>query len=84
MGGESTRYAESFRQSHEQQRPVNGHVLRRLHNPRSRSCGCDPVCWCQRRALGRAVRWWLPGRWFGLPHISAGSAAWKQQQAPES
>src|SRR5581483_10958213 len=29
---------------------------------------CDPDCWCRRTALGRAVKWWFPGRLFGLKH----------------
>jgi hypothetical protein len=26
------------------------------------------------------VRWWFPGRWFGLPHEPAGSADWERTQ----
>jgi len=43
-------------------------VVRRIHNPRNRTCGCDPDCWCNRTALGRLVKWWFPGRYFGLQH----------------
>ena len=43
-------------------------VLEKIHNPRNRTCGCDPDCWCRRTALGRAVKWWFPGRLFGLRH----------------
>src|SRR5664280_1057685 len=57
-------------------------LLQRLHNPRGRECGCDPECWCRRTALGRAVRWWFPGRYFGLHHKSQGSADWKQAYDP--
>jgi hypothetical protein len=32
------------------------------------SCGCDPECWCCRTAIGRAVKWWFPARWFGIHH----------------
>lgn len=42
-------------------------IARRIQNPRNRTCGCDPDCWCNRTALGRAVKW-FPGRWFGLRH----------------
>lgn len=55
-------------------------VLQRVHNPRNRNCGCDPQCWCQRTAVGRALRWWFPGRYLGLPHRSPGTAAWKRDQ----
>ncbi|MEA2507208.1 MAG: hypothetical protein QOH48_1826 [Actinomycetota bacterium] len=43
-------------------------MLSRIHNPRGRECGCDPDCWCQRTALGRAVKWWFPARFFGIHH----------------
>jgi len=55
-------------------------VLQRIHNPRNRTCGCDPQCWCRRTAVGRAARWWFPGRRVGLPHEPAGSADWKRAQ----
>lgn len=25
-------------------------------------------CWCRRTAIGRAVKWWFPARYFGLHH----------------
>ena len=53
-------------------------VLRRIHNPRGRVCGCDPDCWCKRTVLGRAVRWWFPGRWFGIHHKNAELEALKR------
>jgi hypothetical protein len=43
-------------------------LLQRIHNPGNRECACDPDCWCRRTALGRAVKWWFPGRYFGLHH----------------
>jgi hypothetical protein len=43
-------------------------VLQRIHNPRNYECGCDPGCWCRRTAIGRAVKWWFPARWFGIHH----------------
>jgi len=52
-------------------------VLRRLHNPHGRECGCDADCWCQRTALGRAVKWWLPARYFGLHHKNHALEQWK-------
>ena len=55
-------------------------VLRRLHNPHGYTCGCAPDCWCRRTAIGRAVRWWFPGRYFGLHHTSV-SPDWKRRQA---
>jgi hypothetical protein len=39
---------------------VTSTLLRRLHNPRGRECGCVPECFCQRNSLGRLVRWYLP------------------------
>jgi hypothetical protein len=43
-------------------------LFQRLHNPRNATCGCDPDCWCNRLAVGRAVKWWFPARWFGIEH----------------
>jgi hypothetical protein len=37
-------------------------AIARIHNPRGRTCGCPPECVCQRSALGRAFRWYIPGR----------------------
>jgi hypothetical protein len=37
-------------------------IMSRLHNPGGRLCGCPPECVCQRSALGRAFRWYIPGR----------------------
>ena len=53
-------------------------LLQRIHNPHNRTCGCDRDCWCRRTAIGRAVKWWFPGRCFGLYHKSRGLAAWNQ------
>ena len=63
-------------------------LLQRLHNPRNRGCGCDSDCWCNRTALGRAVKWWFPARWFGIEHkhtriqnmAPAEREEWKRQQ----
>jgi hypothetical protein len=38
------------------------HLLGRLYNPSGRRCGCPPQCVCQRSALGRAFRWYIPVR----------------------
>jgi len=57
---------------------VNRSVVRRLHNPRNRECGCDPDCWCRRTTLGRAVKWWFPARFVGLQHKNAELAEWKR------
>jgi hypothetical protein len=37
-------------------------LIHRLHNPLGLVCGCPPECICQRSALGRALRWYIPGR----------------------
>src|SRR6476620_305792 len=58
-------------------------VLRRIHNPRGRECGCSPDCWCQRTQIGRLVRWWFPGRYFGMSHHSV-SAEWKRERFERS
>jgi hypothetical protein len=55
-------------------------LLQRLYNPRQRQCGCAPDCWCHRTRVGRILRWWFPGRLFGLPHKSAHTAEWKREQ----
>jgi hypothetical protein len=52
-------------------------VLRRLHNPHGRDCGCDADCWCQRTAAGRVFRWWFPARFFGLHHKNRALEQWK-------
>lgn len=55
-------------------------LLQKLHNPRNRECDCDPDCWCNRTAFGRAVKWWFSGRLFGLQHKAPGrSAEWKRE-----
>ena len=53
-------------------------LLRRIHNPHCRVCNCDSDCWCRRAALGRLVKWWFPGRYFGLHHKNAEVERWKQ------
>ncbi len=55
-------------------------VLQFMHNPRNRTCGCDPDCWCRRMALGRAVKWWFPARLVGLHHKNVALAAWKKDR----
>jgi hypothetical protein len=58
-------------------------LLQLLHNPLGRECWCDPECWCRRTALGRAVRWWFPGRYLGLHHKSQATAGdWKGRHGP--
>jgi hypothetical protein len=52
-------------------------LLIRLHNPRGRECGCDADCWCRRTAVGRAVKWWFPARYFGIHHKNDALEAWK-------
>jgi hypothetical protein len=54
--------------------------LQRIHNPRKRECACDSDCWCRRTALGRAVKWWFPGRYFGLHHKNRALEEWKRNQ----
>jgi hypothetical protein len=49
-------------------------LLRRIHNPRDRHCGCEPGCWCRRTSLGRTFRWWFPARLFGLRHRGSGTS----------
>jgi hypothetical protein len=57
-------------------------MLERIHNPRNRGCGCDPDCWCNRTALGRAVKWWVPA---GVRrHKADGLATWKRDRAEDS
>jgi hypothetical protein len=57
-------------------------MLERIHNPRNRECGCDPDCWCNRTALGRAVKWWVPA---GVRrHKADGLATWKRDRAEDS
>jgi hypothetical protein len=59
-------------------------VLRRIHNPRNRTCACAPDCWCNRTAVGRAVKWWFNGRVIRLRHKSpALDAEWKRAQQQE-
>ena len=49
-------------------------VIAWLHNPAGRRCGCPPECVCQRSALGRAFRWYIPP-WFHTPVSDEGEAA---------
>jgi hypothetical protein len=60
-------------------------LVQQLHNPRNRSCFCDPDCWCRRTALGRAVKWWFPARYFGIRHKGGGvSPEWKRLHDPNA
>lgn len=59
---------------------VTRSVVERIHNPRNRECGCDPDCWCNRTAVGRAVKWWLPAHLVGPTHKSAATADWKLER----
>lgn len=59
-------------------------LVQRIHNPRGRECGCDPDCWCQRTALGRAAKWWFPGQYIGLHHKNRRLAEWKREQDQQS
>ncbi len=52
-------------------------VLRRLHNPHGRECGCDADCWCNRTATGRLIKWWFNGERFGLHHKSTSMQGWQ-------
>jgi len=38
-------------------------LVARLHNPSGLRCGCPPECICQRNALGRLLRWYIPGKY---------------------
>jgi hypothetical protein len=49
-------------------RSVEPTFLQRLHNPRNSTCTCTPSCWCNRLAIGWAVKWWFPARLFGIQH----------------
>jgi hypothetical protein len=57
-------------------------LVRRIHNPKNRQCHCDPDCWCQRTAIGRAVKWWFPARYFGLHHKNRKLEECKRTQPP--
>ena len=43
-------------------------AISRVHNPGGRRCGCPPECVCQRTTLGRAFRWYIPGRFHSPVH----------------
>jgi hypothetical protein len=58
-------------------------VLRRLHNPQGRECGCDADCWCRRTAIGRAVKWWFPARFFGIRHAHGPRREWTDAEVAE-
>jgi hypothetical protein len=42
-------------------------VLARVHNPTGRTCGCSDDCVCRRTTIGRALRWYIPGRLHSGP-----------------
>lgn len=56
-------------------------LVQRIHNPHDYVCACDPNCWCRRTALGRAVKWWFPARYFGLHHKNGALEESKRRQA---
>ena len=49
----------------------DGPSHRRLCDRRTSVCGCAPDCWCNRRPIGRLVKWWFPCEWFGIHHKDA-------------
>lgn len=55
-------------------------LVQRIHNPHGYVCHCDPECWCRRNVIGRAVKWWLPARYFGLQHHNRAGGASKRRQ----
>lgn len=56
-------------------------LLAVIHNPRNRTCACDPDCWCNRTSVGRAIKWWFNGRLIGLQHTAAlHSPEWKRER----
>lgn len=48
-------------------------IIRSIHNPRRRACGCLDDCWCKRTLWGRAIRWYVPQK-----RHSSVSPCWKQ------
>jgi hypothetical protein len=50
-------------------------LIRSLHNPSRRACGCLDDCWCKRTFWGRAIRWYVPQK----RHTSV-SPCWKQDR----
>jgi hypothetical protein len=48
-------------------------LIRSIHNPRRRACGCLDDCWCKRTVWGRAIRWYVPQN-----RHSSVSPCWKQ------
>lgn len=42
---------------------MTGTRIARLHNPGGLRCGCPPECICQRNAIGRLLRWYIPGKY---------------------
>lgn len=66
-------------------RDVERTLLQRIHNPHNHECACDPDCWCNHTAVGRAVKWWFPARYFhfvGLHHKSTRLEEWKRGRPP--
>jgi hypothetical protein len=62
-------------------------LLHRIQNPSNYGCGFDPDCWCRRTAIGRAVKWWFPARFFPIRRkngffngMTWGQRAWKREQ----
>ena len=53
--------------------PRTSRVLRAIHNPKRRACGCLDDCWCKRTVWGRAIRWYVPQK-----RHSSVSPCWKQ------
>ena len=53
--------------------PRTTRLVRRIHNPRRRACGCLDDCWCRSTVWGRVVRWYIPQH-----RHSSVSPCWKQ------
>lgn len=62
-------------------------LIARLHNPHNLECACDPDCWCNRTAIGRAIKWRVSPRVLsriGITHKNRALEEWKRTHGPDA
>jgi hypothetical protein len=62
-------------------------LVQRLHNPHGYICACDPDCFCNATRIGRAIKWWIPGRllaYVGIHHRNRELEEWKRTHGSEA
>jgi hypothetical protein len=62
-------------------------LIQRLHNPHALVCACDPDCFCNRTAIGRAIKWRVHPRFLsriGIHHKNRELEEWKRTHGDDA